>query len=442
MGNDAASAIGLASWQVIAAASIFLLAYGIIVVEKINRAVIALAGAVLLMVLGVIDYKTAWLDMIGWQMIFLWTGMMLLIGLANRSGLLQYLAIKVVKAARCGPKRILIWISLLTAIVSTFLDNVSIVLLVVPVTLAITDKLRIPAVPYLIATIMSANIGGAASLLGNKGNMMIGTANPQLSFPAFIQQLGPIALAIWLVTIGMLLLIYRKKLHATYKDRMKLQRFDAMSYIHSRKLAIRTAIILIAAFLAFVCQPLHGLPPAAIAWISATLLLVFTVSRQEMHTVPAMVEWKGLFFFAGLYLLAGGLVQAGIIQFIGRRAMEMAQGDQTFIAVMLLWTSGIIAATADNVPFVAAAIPFIQEIGVQLGVEGNAPVLAPLWLALAMGASFGSNGTLSSTSANVIAVGLAAKEGTKFSYGEFLRVGAPLTVVALAMATGYIYWLA
>ncbi|GMK47246.1 membrane protein [Paenibacillus glycanilyticus] len=429
-----------AAWQVTAAVVIFLITYAIIITEKINRTVIALFGAVIMIVLGVLDMKLAFTEHIEWGTIFLLIGMMILVGIANKTGVFQYAAVKAAQTAKGDPVKIFIILSLLTGLGSAFLDNVTTVLLIVPITFSITRILKITPVPFLLAEILSSNIGGTATLIGDPPNIMIGSANENLTFNDFLVNLAPVILVILVVTIALLVWIYRKKLIVTDESKQELMDLKAEDYITDRKLMMKSLTILLLTIAGFVLHSVIHVEAAAIALGGATLLMLIGVKREDAEAAFDTVEWETIFFFIGLFMLVGGLVETNIISDLANVTLQITSGDMTKTSMLILWVSGIASATIDNIPFVATMIPLIQDLGVQMNIA-NPDDLNPLWWSLSLGACLGGNGTLIGASANVVVAGLAMREGKGFSYMDFLKIGAPLTLLALVISTIYIYFI-
>lgn len=426
--------------QAIIAVIIFLVTYAIIITEKLNRAVIALAGAALMVLLGIVDLHKAFTEHIEWNTVTLLIGMMILVNITNKTGVFQYSAVKAAKMVKGEPVRILIILSILTGVASAFLDNVTTVLLIVPVTFSITRILDVKPFPFLISEVLFSNIGGTATLIGDPPNIMIGSANKHLTFNTFLLNLGPIIVVIGAATIILLYFIYRNQLHVTDERKESLLEIDENEYIKDKKLMYKSLGVLGLTILGFV---LHSFVPsldaAAVAISGATLLLLIGVKENQIDEILASVEWVTIFFFAGLFTLVGGLIETGIIKDLASQALNLTGGDITLASLLVLWVSGIASGTIDNIPYVATMIPLIQNMADGLGYDANSPQINALWWSLSLGACLGGNMTLIGASANVIVAGLAEREGHKFSYMDFLKIGAPLTIVALIISTIYIY---
>lgn len=431
------------TWQIYAAVAIFLVSYAVIITEKIHRAVIALVGAVLVVALGILPLHKAFTLYIDWNTITLLIGMMILVGITNKTGIFQYLAVRSAQWVRGNPSLILVILSLLTGVISAFLDNVTTVLLIVPVTFYITRMMKVPVFPYLISEVISSNIGGTATLIGDPPNIMIGQANKHLDFNAFLFHLAPVVFFILIVTIALIYLIYRKKLHVSPEKAQEVMKLNAAEYITDRPLMIKSLFALSLTILGFFLHSILHVEASVIALGGATLLMLIGVKEHEMEEVFHSIEWGTIFFFAGLFTLVGALVETGVIRDLALAALDLTGGTVESIpllSILILWGSGFASATVDNIPFVATMIPLIKDIGIGMGLTPDSATLDVLWWSLALGADLGGNGTLIGASANVIVAGLAAKEGERFGYMDYLKLGAPLTVVALIISTIYLFF--
>lgn len=428
----------LVNWQYYFAIAVFLITYAIIISEKINRAVIALLGAALMVIMGVVDLHNAFTKHIEWGTITLLIGMMILVNITSKSGVFQYVAIKAAKGAQGNPIKILISLSLLTALGSAFLDNVTTVLLVVPVTLSITRILQVNPVPYLLSEIIFSNIGGTATLIGDPPNIMIGSANKHLDFNAFLINLAPIVIIIIAVTAVILYFMYRKQLIADPVQVKKLMSLDEKQYIKDPVLMKKSLTVLGLTIVGFMTHSIFHIDAAIIALTGATVLMLIAVKEHEFEEVFASVEWVTI-FFAGLFVLVGGLIDIGLIKMLAQKVIGITGGDISYASILILWVSGIASATIDNIPFVATMIPLINDMAVGLGLSPSDAQIDVLWWALALGACLGGNGTLIGASANVIVAGIASREGHKFSYMDFLKVGFPIMIVSLIISHIYIY---
>lgn len=418
--------------QALIAIGLFVVAYGFIVSEKIHRTIIAMIGGILMVVLGVVSQETA-LHHIDFNTLGLLVGMMIIVGITAETGLFKYIAVWSAKKAGGHPVRILIVLSLVTAIGSAFLDNVTTVLLMVPVTFSITRQLRVNPVPFLMSQILACNIGGTATLIGDPPNIMIGSAVKELTFMAFINNLAPIAAIVLAVTIPFFVLFYRKKIRTTEELRLGLMNMNEKAEIRDPVLLKKCLAVLGLTLIGFFVHQIVHLESATVALAGAFLLLLLT-GEHFLEEAFQRVEWTTIFFFVGLFVLVSGLIETGVIAALADYAVGVTGGDVTKSAVLILWLSGIASAFLDNIPFVATMIPMIQEMGT-MGVSN----LEPLWWSLALGACLGGNGSLIGASANLIVAGMAAREGHPISFMKFFFIAFPLMLLSIAVANVYIY---
>lgn len=419
--------------QAVWAIGTFLLIYGLIISEKIHRTILAMLGAIVMIAMGIVDQETA-LQHIDFNTIGLLVGMMMIVGITAETGLFKYAAVKSAKLAKGKPKRILIALFVITAVASAFLDNVTTVLLMVPVTFSITRQLRIHPLPFLMSQIIASNVGGTATLIGDPPNIMIGSAVKELTFMAFISNLTPVIIIIVLAYIPLLLLMFGKQIKTTPELQQSIMDMDEKVMITDHKL-LRKCLIVLAITIAgfFLHQALH-LESATVALVGAFLLLLLTGGEHMLEKAFHSVEWITIFFFIGLFVLVSGLVETGVIAELAAKAIEITNGDVLMSSMMILWVSAITSAFLDNIPFVATMIPLIQEMG-NMGISN----LEPLWWSLALGACLGGNGTLIGASANLIVAGLAGKEGYPITFMKYLKVGFPLMLLSIVISSVYLY---
>lgn len=419
--------------QAMLALAVFLLTYGMIIAEKIHRTIVAMLGALLVIILGIVDVETAIHHHIDFNTIGLLIGMMIIVNVIAKTGLFSYIAIVSAKRAKGEPVRIMLALAVITAVVSAFLDNVTTVLLIVPVTFSLARQLKVHPFPFLFTQIVASNIGGTATLIGDPPNIMIGTAVKELTFMAFINNLSPIVIIIMLAHLPLFVLLFRKKLKTSDEYKKGIMEMDESGVITDRPLLIRSLVILgitIAGF--FLHQVLH-MESSVVALTGAFLLLMLS-GEHTMEDALTRVEWTTIFFFVGLFTLVGGLVDTGIIRDLAVKAIDLTGGDLTATSMLILWMSALASAFMDNIPFVATMIPLIQEMG-NMGVQN----LEPLWWSLALGACLGGNGTLIGASANLITAGLSAKEGYPITFLKFLKYAFPLMLMSIVLSSGYIY---
>lgn len=417
------------------AIGIFVIAYILIISEKIQRTVVGLSGAMLMIVLGILSQEQA-ISHIDFNTIGLLAGMMIMVNITSETGLFNYLAIWSAKKVKANPIWLLFALSALTAVCSAFLDNVTTVLLTVPVTFSITSQLKVPVQPFLIAQIMSSNIGGTATLIGDPPNIMIGSAVPEMDFMSFLTNLGDICVVIFLVTIGLIIAIYHKKLKTAPELQTKVMAMDEKKELKNKVLLTKCLTVLALTIITFMFHSQLGLESATVALSGASLLMLVTISTHEevIAKILGRLEWLAIFFFVGLFVLVGGLVETGVIKAMAAEAIKITAGSVTASTMLILWLSAIASAFIDNIPFVATLIPMIKEMGT-MGMTN----LEPLWWALSLGACLGGNGTLIGASANVVVAGMASQHGEKISFVGYLKIAFPLMILSIIISSVYIY---
>ena len=413
---------------------IFIFMYMVIVSEKIHRTVAAMLGAVSMVLLGILSQETA-LHHVDFNTLGLLVGMMVLVGVTSHTGLFDYVAIKAAKVAKAEPKRILIYLALITAVFSAFLDNVTTVLLMVPVTFSITQKLHLKVMPFLLTQIIASNIGGTATLIGDPPNIMIGSAVKELTFVAFIDNLAPIAILNLILVILIMEVIYKKGLHTTPELQAELMAMNEKKSLKDHKLLKKSLFVLTLVILGFFTHAITHIESSMIALAGGFLLLLLAGgSHHLVESSMKAVEWATIFFFIGLFIAVGGLIETGIIGSLAGKAVELTGGDVTATSLLVLWLSAIVSAVLDNIPFVATMIPLIQNMGA-MGIDN----LEPIWWSLALGACLGGNGTLVGASANLIVAGMAAERGVKITFINYLKIGFPLMILTIITSTVYVY---
>lgn len=420
------------SQAAIIALSIFIITYIFIILEKIHRTIVAIIGGLLMIVFGVLTQEQA-IDHIDFNTIGLLIGMMVIVSIASETGLFHYIAIWSAKKVKADPIKLLIILSLITAFGSAFLDNVTTVLLIVPMTFNITNRLKINPVPYLLGEVFASNIGGTATLIGDPPNMMIGSAVKELTFLSFMNNLAPVCFLVLLVTIGILAFLFRKQLTTSAVLKEKLLALDEKKEITNAVLLKKCLSVLLITIVGFFSHPLLHVETAVIALLGAFILLLWTGGKY-LESALKKVEWTTLFFFIGLFVIVGGLVETGLISALGKKAIEVTGGNVTIASFLILWLSAIVSAFVDNIPFVSTMIPLVQTMG-DLGIKN----LEPLWWSLSLGACLGGNGTLIGASANLIVAGLAAQLGVKITFTSFLKIGFPLMLISILISSVYIY---
>nr|WP_281364191.1 ArsB/NhaD family transporter [Thermoactinomyces mirandus] len=423
---------GTMEQQAILAIGIFVVIYGLIIAEKIHRTIVAMIGGGLMIVLGIVDQETA-IHHIDFNTLGLLVGMMIIVNITAETGLFKYIAVKAAKRVKGDPVRILIVLALITAFGSAFLDNVTTVLLLVPVTFSITRQLGVNPIPFLIAQILASNTGGTATLIGDPPNIMIGSAVKELTFMAFILNLAPIAILITAVFVPIFIILFRKQIQTTEERKQSIMQMDETELITDRKLLNKSLFVMGLTILGFFMHQLLHLESATVALAGAFILLLLT-GEKMMEEAFQKVEWMTIFFFIGLFMLVSGLVETGVISELAEQAIAMTGGDLVITSMLIMWLSAIASAFVDNIPFVATMIPMIQEMG-NMGISN----LEPLWWSLALGACLGGNGTLIGASANVIVAGMSGKEGYPITFIQFLKYGFPLMLLSVILASIYVY---
>jgi len=411
------------------AGGIFLIAYALIASERIDRTLVALLGGLLLIVLGVIDQRQAFAA-IDLNVIFLLAGMMVLASALGRTGFFQWLAVHSVRLSRGDPLRLLIILCVVTAGLSAFLDNVTTVLLMTPVTLSIARRLGISPVPYLISQVLASNIGGTATLIGDPPNILIGSA-AGLGFTDFLVNLGPVVLLILGAFLVTLVVMFRGSLQVPDHQREAALEATEDTIIRDRGLLIRTLIVVGLTIVGFLAHSALGLEAATIALLGATALML--VARLDPHEMLREVEWSTLFFFVGLFILVEAVVQAGIVGGIATMIADATSGHEGATAMALLWFSAGASAIIDNIPYTATAIPVVHQL-VAGGMSPDA-----LWWSLALGACLGGNLTVVGASANVVVANLALHAGHPIRFGQFLRYSAVIVVESMVISSVYVW---
>ena len=408
---------------------IFLVTYALIATDRIDKTVAALLGGSLVVVLGIVDQEQAF-TAIDLNVIFLLAGMMILAAILRRTGFFQWVAIRSVKVARGEPYRLLVILSIVTAVLSAFLDNVTTVVLLAPVTLYIANVLRVSPLPFLISVILASNIGGAATLIGDPPNILIGSA-ADLGFDDFLIHMAPAAVLVFIAFIAMTYWFYGRDLAVDATTRDSVLALDEREVLTDPGLLRLSLGVIGATVVGFLLAKPLGLEPGAIALLGAAVLML--LARSNVEEVLHEVEWATLFFFVGLFMLVEAVVHVGIVGAVADGLIQATAGDAVVTTLGLIWLSGIASAIIDNIPYTAVMIPVVQDLGAS-GIP-----IDPLWWALALGACLGGNATIVGASANVVVANLAGRANHPITFRQFLRYGVPVTVVSLAISTGYVY---
>jgi Na+/H+ antiporter NhaD/arsenite permease-like protein len=409
------------------AVALFAVALLVIATERVDRTKVALAGGVLMLLTQTIDQHEA-IEAIDWNTLGLLAGMMLMVKVTEPTGVYTWLAIRAGQLSRGRPVAVVWSLALTTAVLSAFLDNLTTVLLMVPITFLLADALDIDPIPLVVIEILVSNIGGTATLIGDPPNILIAGATG-LSFTAFIVNLAPVVIATFAVVTAGLYLVYRRQLRVAPEARQRVMELDARRSIEDMGELKRTVPVLVGTiFLFFAHQVLH-LEPATVAMTGATVMLF--VSRQRLQDSLAGIEWPTLFFFIGLFVMVGGLEETGAIDEVAQGIADVTDGDRTAELLGITWVSALGSGLVDNIPFTAAMIPVVESLQGDGGDDAY-------WWALALGACFGGNATLVAAAANVAAAGMAARAGRPIGFLYFLKIGLPVTFVSMIIATAYI----
>ena len=418
----------------IVAIVIFVIAYALIISEKVHRTIVGLFGAMLMILFGIISQETA-VHHIDFNTLGLLMGMMIIVNITSETGLFNFLAIWAAQKVKAQPVALLVVLSTITMVCSALLDNVTTVLLTVPITFSITSQLKVDVMPYLIAQILSSNIGGTATLIGDPPNIMIGSA-VGLDFMAFVENLSLISILIFILVQFILIAVYRKELHTQPELQDKIMRLPAGAQITDHALLRKCLSVIFLTITLFVLHGSLGLESATVALSGAGLLLLLTATRDENAIVKVLskIEWPAIFFFGGLFILVGALVETGVIRMLAAEAIHATGGNVEATAMLILWMSAIASAFIDNIPFVATLIPLIQDMG-QMGLSD----LTPMWWSLALGACLGGNGTLIGASANVVVASMSAQRGRPISFLGFMKIAFPVMIFTVLVSSVYVY---
>jgi Na+/H+ antiporter NhaD/arsenite permease-like protein len=415
--------------DVFIAGAIFLVAYGLIASERVDRTLVALLGGLLVVALGVIDQEEAFAA-IDFNVIFLLAGMMVLAGGLSKTGFFEFVAGHAIHLSRGQPFRLLLILSILTAVLAAVLDNVTTVVLLTPVTLSIARTLKVNPFPYLISQVFASNIGGTATLIGDPPNILIGSA-AGLDFGAFLVNLAPVVVLIMVAFVGIMWLAFGRSMEDDADRLDVLATVDPAAAITDRPLMIRALIVLGLTLVGFLFHAALGLEAATVALLGATVLML--VGRLDPHDALRDIEWNTLFFFVGLFMLIEAVVHVGIVRGIGEAMASAAGGNLTIATMGILWFSAIASAVVDNIPYTATAIPIVRQLA-DSGLRAE-----PMWWALALGACLGGNLTIVGASANIVVANLAARDGHPITFMRFFRYGVGVVVVTLVISTFYLW---
>ena len=411
--------------QQIIAVVIFLVTMVAVMTEKVHRAVAAMAGAVLMILLHILDLNDC-VSHVDVNTLGVLVGMMIFVAVVKKSGIFEYVAIKSAKLAKGKPWRIMVSFVLITAILSAFLDNVTTVLLVGPMTLAITGILKINPIPYMISEILASNMGGTATLIGDPPNIMIGSA-AGLGFSDFLLNTGFPVAVILALTLLCFRFLYVKEMQVDQEAMDKVMSLDENVAIHDKTLMIKSLVVMALVVLGFILHSQTGIESGVVALTGAVVILL--IGKQDAEDIILSVEWSTILFFIGLFVVVGGLQEVGVINMLAQMMVNATQGNMVMSLLIVLWASAFISAFLDNIPFVATMIPLILTMG-QSGMN-----ITPLWWALSLGACLGGNGTLIGASANVVLSSISTKNGYPITFKSFTKIGFPIMLMSIAVST-------
>jgi len=411
-------------------------AYVLIATERINRVAAALGGAAAMVLLGVVDARVAFFSEktgVDWNVIFLLLGMMVIVSVMRQTGVFDYLAIWAAKRARGRPFAVMVMLVVITAVASALLDNVTTVLLIAPVTLLVCERLGVPPVPYLIAEAMASNIGGTATLIGDPPNIIVASRSG-LSFNDFVVNLTPIVVILLVVFIGLCRIMFRSAFTYDEERAASVMELDETEMIRDRGLLVRSGIILGAVLVGFIAHSALHIEPSMVALLGAGALVA--VSKLGPPEFLEEVEWPTLVFFMGLFIMVGALVQVGVIESLGQAAAQAFGGRWFMAASALIFGSGALSGIVDNIPYVATMTPLVQDL---VSAGHGAPQANALWWALTLGADLGGNATAVGASANVVIIGIAARNGHPISFWKFTKYGLIVATTTIVIAWGYLW---
>ncbi|MEA1940102.1 MAG: ArsB/NhaD family transporter, partial [Candidatus Caldatribacteriota bacterium] len=417
--------------QTIIALIIFITTLIFVSIEKINRTVIVLSGALLFVLLKILNQHEAFLA-IDFNTIGLLTGMMVMVSIIKKTGLFQYLAIKISKFAKGNIFRLLFSLSIITGILSSILDNVTTIILIIPITLAICENLEISPVPLILSEIFASNIGGAATLIGDPPNIIIGSA-AHLSFMDFIINLAPFILVLLILLPFFIRLFFKKEISQNVsKNWERIERFDEKKAIEDPLLLKKSLISFFITIIVFVFHHNLGLEAATVALSGATLLLL--VSGIDPTDSLLEVEWSTLFFFMGLFIIIAGVEKVGIIQWLSTKIINLTKENLPLTALVILWFSGFSCSFINNISYTISMVPIIHNIGAATSFNLN-----PIWWALSLGACLGGNGTFIAAAANLVGVNILKRQGKIITFRDFSRIGFPIMLISIILSSFYLY---
>lgn len=412
----------------IIAVAVFLIVILLIISERVHRTAAAMAGAMVLILTGVMSADKA-LSYIDFNTIGVLVGMMIFVAIVRRSGMFEYIAVRAAKAVHGDPWKIMVAFTLITAVLSAILDNVTTVLLVGPMSIAIARMLKIDPVPFLMGQILASNVGGTATLIGDPPNIMIGSA-AHLSFMDFLDNTGFAVLFILVVLILLMKIVYEKKIELGTVDTGAIEKLDPSKSITNRALMKKGIIVLICVIVGFMFHDKLGIESSVIALTAAAVMLI--IGREDVNEAIQDVEWTTILFFMSLFVVVGGLTETGIIKELASKIIDATNGHPMVTMLVLLWASALLSSILDNIPFVATLIPLI------LAMQADGIDVTSFWWAISLGACLGGNGTMIGASANVVLSDISTKHGYPITFKSYLKVGMPFMLLAIVISTVFL----
>lgn len=412
----------------IIAVAVFLIVILLIISERVHRTAAAMAGAMVLILTGVMSADKA-LSYIDFNTIGVLVGMMIFVAIVRRSGMFEYIAVRAAKAVHGDPWKIMVAFTLITAALSAILDNVTTVLLVGPMSIAIARMLKIDPVPFLMGQILASNVGGTATLIGDPPNIMIGSA-AHLSFMDFLENTGFAVLFILVVLILLMKIVYEKKIELGTVDTGAIEKLDPSKSITNRALMKKGIIVLICVIVGFMFHDKLGIESSVIALTAAAVMLI--IGREDVNEAIQDVEWTTILFFMSLFVVVGGLTETGIIKELASKIIDATNGHPMVTMLVLLWASALLSSILDNIPFVATLIPLI------LAMQADGIDVTSFWWAISLGACLGGNGTMIGASANVVLSDISTKHGYPITFKSYLKVGMPFMLLSIVISTVFL----
>jgi Na+/H+ antiporter NhaD/arsenite permease-like protein len=422
-------------WQSWASIVVFVAAYGLIISEKIHRVGAALGGAALMLAIGATDDKSAFYSEhsgVDWNVIFLLLGMMMIVGVLKKTGMFEYLAIWSVKRAKAKPFRVMVMLIVITAVASALLDNVTTVLLIAPVTFLVCERLALPVAPFLIAEVLASNIGGMATLVGDPPNIII-ASRADLSFNDFLVHLAPLSIVLIVVLVALCRFMFRKVFVYDPERAEEVMALEEREAIKNPRMLVQGLIVLALVVAGFVLHPVLHYEPSVVALLGAGLLIA--ISSAETGEVLGEVEWPTLAFFAGLFIMIGGLIETGVIGEVSKGLADAIGDNELGGSMLLLGASATLSGIVDNIPYVATMAPITSDLVTSMGGSGD----HVMWWALAIGADLGGNATAIGASANVVVLGIAERNRQPISFWQFTKYGLVVTAVTVGISLVYVW---